>query len=53
MSIFLKISIPMLCIAGVMFHLGYKSKNKNFLIPGFALLVSGLLNTVIGLTAGQ
>ncbi|WP_414146906.1 hypothetical protein ACMGGR_11430 [Erwinia sp. BNK-24-b] len=52
MSIFLKISVPMLCIAGVMFHLAYKRKNKNFLIPGFALLVSGLLNAGIGLTTG-
>jgi len=43
----------MLCIAMAMFYLAHKKKEKNFLIPGFVLLASGLTNAVLGLMTGQ
>ncbi len=52
MSVFAKTSIPMLCIAFVMFYLAGKKRDKNYLIPSFVLLAAGVVNAVIAITSG-
>lgn len=52
MSVFMKVAIPMLCIAAAMFYLARKKSNKNYLIPGAVLLAAGFVNLILGLTTG-
>lgn len=51
MSVFEKISIPMFCIAFAMFYLARKKRDKNYLIPDFVLLMAGVVNAVLAITA--
>ena len=50
MSVYMKIAIPMLCVSLAMFHLARKKQDKNFLVPGFALLLAGFVNLVLSLS---
>lgn len=50
MSVYMTIAVPMLCVALTMFFLARKKRDKNFLIPGLALLLAGFVNLVLGLT---
>lgn len=52
MSVFTYMAIPTLCVAFVLFYLARKRREKNFLIPGFVMLVVGFVDAVIGLTIG-
>ncbi len=52
MSVYTKIAIPMFCVAFAMFYLARKKRDKNFHIPGLALLLAGFVNLVLGLTIG-
>lgn len=51
-SVYTMIAIPMFCVAFAMFYLSRKKNDKNFQIPGLALLLAGLVNLVLGLTIG-
>ncbi|MBM7346089.1 hypothetical protein JOE09_005150 [Pantoea coffeiphila] len=52
MSVYTKIAVPMFCVAFAMFYLARKKRDKNFLIPGLALLLAGFVNLLLGLTLG-
>ncbi len=52
MSVYTYVAIPMFCVAALMFYLARKRREKNFLIPGLAMLVAGFVNVVLGLTIG-
>ena len=52
MSVFIKIAVPMFCVAFTMIYLARKKRDKNYLIPGFVLLAAGFVNGVIAITAG-
>ncbi|WP_157032632.1 hypothetical protein [Erwinia typographi] len=52
MSTFAIIAVPLLAIGLVLLALFYKKKDKNYLIPGLVLFAAGLVNAVIGLSAG-
>lgn len=52
MSVYIKIAVPMFCVAFAMFYLARKKRDKNFLIPGLALLLAGFVNLLLGLTLG-
>lgn len=52
MSVYTKIAIPMFCVAFAMFYLARKKRDKNFLIPGLALLLASFVNLLLGLTLG-
>ena len=52
MSVYTKIAVPMFCVAFTMLFLARKKCDKNFLIPGLALLLAGFVNLVLGLTIG-
>lgn len=52
MSAFVMVAFPLFAVAMTMFALCYRKKDKNYLIPGFALLASALVNAVIGLSMG-
>lgn len=52
MSTFLIISFPMIAVGLSLITLFYKRRDKNFLIPGFVMLLAGFVNAVIGLSLG-
>ena len=52
MSVYTKIAIPMICVSLAMFHLARKKRDRNFLVPGLALLLAGFVNLVLGLLIG-
>ncbi len=52
MSVYTKIAVPMFCVAFAMFYMARKKRDKNFLIPGLALLLAGFVNLVLGVTIG-
>ncbi|MEB6338460.1 MULTISPECIES: hypothetical protein [Serratia] len=52
MSVYMYVAIPMFCVAALMFYLARKRREKNFLIPGLAMLVAGFVNAVLGLALG-
>lgn len=52
MSVYMKIAIPMFCVAFYLFYLARKKRDKNFHVPGLALLLAGFVNLVLGLAIG-
>ena len=52
MSTFLIIAFPMLGVGIALCALYYKKQEKNYLVPGFVMLVAGFVNAVIGISLG-
>ncbi|WP_208719163.1 hypothetical protein [Pantoea cypripedii] len=52
MSVYLKIGIPMICVAFTMFYLLRIKKDKNYLIPGVVILMAGVVDVIVGLKLG-
>lgn len=52
MSTFSIIAFPMFAVGIAIFDLSYRKQEKNYLIPGIALLVAGTVNAVTGLILG-
>lgn len=52
MNTFIIISLPMIAVGLALVCARYKTKNKNYLVPAFAMITAGLVNAIIGLSLG-
>ena len=52
MSVFAKIAFPLFCVGFAMLYMARKKREKQYLFPGYAILVLALVNAALAITSG-